>query len=354
MTGLLETYIRSVRERDSRGFGRAVAKGLVFVVVTGVATGVLAVAIANPGNGDTVEYSAQFSNAIALSVGDDVRIAGVKVGQVERITVAEQRVAEVEFSVQRDHPLPGATTAAIKYRNLVGQRYIALGEGAGDPNQLLPVGGQIPLDRTSQALDLTALLNGFKPLLRALSPGDVNQMAGEIVQVLQGEGGTVDDLLAHTASLTSTLAQRDQVIGQIVDHLNSVLSQVNSHDDQLSTLVSTTQQLVTGLAADRTSIGDAVSGLSGLADATTSLLQQGRQPLKDDIAQLGGVAANLAANEGLVGQFLTNLPTKLDAIGRTASYGSWLNFYLCGATTDAPTPPGGVTPGIPVTAGRCR
>jgi phospholipid/cholesterol/gamma-HCH transport system substrate-binding protein len=336
------------------GVKGTVVKSVVFVVVTGVATGALGVAIANPGSGDTVEYSARFSNAVALSVGDDVRIAGVKVGQVERISVADRRVAEVGFSVERDHPLPASATASIKYRNLVGQRYIALGEGAGDPNQVLPPGGEIPLARTSPALDLTALLNGFKPLLRALSPGDVNRMAGEIVQVLQGEGGTIDDLLAHTAALTSTLAQRDQVIGEVIDHLNSVLAQVNAHDDQLSTLVTTTQQLVSGLSADRGAIGDAVSGLAGLADATTTLLQQGRQPLKDDIAQLGGVATNLAANEGLVDQFLTNLPAKLDAIGRTASYGSWLNFYLCGATTDAPAAPGGATPGIPVTAGRCK
>src|SRR4051812_11611907 len=168
-------------------------KGILFVLVTGVATVALGIAIANPGNGDTVNYTAQFTNAVALSVGDDVRIAGVRVGQVERVSIAQRRVAEVEFSVQRDHPLPASVTAAIKYRNLVGQRYVALGQGPGDPNQLLPAGGQIPLGRTAPALDLTALLNGFKPLLRALSPGDVNQMAGEIVQVLQGEGGTVDD-----------------------------------------------------------------------------------------------------------------------------------------------------------------
>ncbi|MEV6611116.1 MCE family protein [Kutzneria sp. NPDC051319] len=336
------------------GVRAALVKGLVFVLVTALATGALAVAIAGPGGGDTVNYTAQFSNAVALAVGDDVRIAGVKVGQVEGISVAERRVAEVEFSVQRDHPLPASVTAAIKYRNLVGQRYVSLGQGAGDPNQVLPAGGRIPLARTAPALDLTALLNGFKPLLRALSPGDVNQMAGEIVQVLQGEGGTVDDLLAHTASLTSTLARRDQVIGEVIGHLNSVLTQVNAHDDQLSTLVTTTQQLVSGLAADRGSLGDAIGGLSGLADATTALLAQGRQPLKDDIGQLGGVAGTLAANDGLVDRFLTNLPAKLDAIGRTASYGSWLNFYLCSATTDAPAPPGGTTPGIPVTAGRCR
>jgi phospholipid/cholesterol/gamma-HCH transport system substrate-binding protein len=329
-------------------------KGAVFVVTTVLATTALALTIAGPDIGDTVDYTAEFGNAIALAPGDDVRIAGVKVGQVEEIGVAQQRLAEVRFSVRRDHPLPVSVTAAIKYRNLVGQRYIALAYGPGNPRQTLPPGGQVPLSRTTPALDLTTLLNGFKPLLRALSPGDVNQMAGEIIQVLQGEGGTVDDLLARTASLTTTLAQRDQVIGQVIDNLNSVLSQVNAHDDQLSTLVDTTQELVTGLAQDREPIGNAISGLSVLADSTANLLQQGRQPLKDDITQLGAVATNLADNSGLVEQFLRILPVKLDAISQIASHGSWLNFYLCSATTDAPAAPGGTTPGIPVTAARCK
>lgn len=337
-----------------RGTLSAGVKIAIFTVVTVVLTGMLAATIVNASLGNTATYHAIFTDVSGLDKGDDVRVAGVRIGQVDGISLVDNKNAEVTFELAADRKLPASTTATIKYRNLVGQRYIALGEGAGDPNQMLPPGGEIPLTRTAPALDLTALLNGFKPLLRALSPGDVNQMAGEIVQVLQGEGGTVDDLLAHTASLTSTLAQRDQVIGEVIDHLNSVLAQVNTHDDQLSTLVTTTQQLVSGLSADRGAIGDAVSGLAGLADATTNLLQQGRQPLKDDITQLGGVATNLAANEGLVDQFLTNLPAKLDAIGRTASYGSWLNFYLCGATTDAPAAPGGATPGIPVTAGRCK
>ena len=125
----------------------AVVKSLAFVLVTGLATAVLALAIANPGNGDTVNYTAQFSNAIALSVGDDVRIAGVRVGQVERIAIAERRVAEVEFSVQRDHPLPSSVTAAIKYRNLVGQRYIALTQEVGSSGKLSD-GTTIPIART--------------------------------------------------------------------------------------------------------------------------------------------------------------------------------------------------------------
>src|SRR5205807_8802543 len=135
----------------------------------------------------------------------------------------------------------------IKYRNLVGQRYIALDAAPGSPGAMLPADGVIPLDRTKPALDLTALFNGFKPLFQALSPDDVNKLSYEIIQVLQGEGGTIDNLLSHTASLTQTIASKDQVIGQVIDNLNSVLDTVNSRSNQLSDLVVQLPQLVPGL-----------------------------------------------------------------------------------------------------------
>ena len=186
-------------------------------------------------------------------------------------------------------------TATIKYRNMVGQRYIALERGPTATADRLPEGGEIPLERTTPALDLTDLFNGFKPLFQALSPEEVNDLSGEIVQVLQGEGGTVDSLLAHTGSLTATLADRDQVIGDVIDNLNSVLGTVNSQGDALSTLVGTLQELVSGLAGDRDAIGDAIEGIGDLADATAGLLEQGRPALKDSIAGLGRLSTNLNA-----------------------------------------------------------
>ncbi|HEX4705163.1 MAG TPA: MCE family protein [Pseudonocardiaceae bacterium] len=167
-------------------------------------------------------------------------------------------------------------TATIKYRNLLGQRYIALDQGVGPLNQLLRPGATIGIDRTHPALDLTDLFNGFKPLFQALSPADVNQLSNEIVQVLQGEGTTVDSLVAHTASLTTALAGKDQVIGRTIDNLNSVLNTVNSRGSELSDMVTTLQQLVSGLSQDRTPIGDAISGLSALTTSTANLLQLGR------------------------------------------------------------------------------
>jgi phospholipid/cholesterol/gamma-HCH transport system substrate-binding protein len=307
-------------------------KGVIFVLVTGLATAVLAVSIANVNVGDTLRYTARFTDVTALNAGDDVRVRGVRVGQVDELSVVDQNLALVTFSVDRSMPLPADVTATIKYRNMVGQRYIALDRGEKLAGDVLAADAQIPLDRTHPALDLTDLFNGFKPLFQALSPKDVNDLSGEIIQVLQGEGGTVESLLRHTGSLTSTLAGRDQVIGQVIRNLNSVLGNINGQGDALSTLVDALQRLVSGLAGDRTAIGDAVEGLASLTGATAGLLDQARQPLKDSISGLGMLASNLVTGSAELEQFLVSTPEKFEVVGRAGSYGSWLNFYLCEAT----------------------
>jgi phospholipid/cholesterol/gamma-HCH transport system substrate-binding protein len=213
------------------------------------------------------------------------------------------------------------------------------------------------LSRTQQALDLTELFNGFKPLFQALSPDDVNQLSYEIIQVFQGEGGTIDSLLASTAQLTSTIADKDQVVGQVIDNLNTVLNNVNAHGSQLADLVTTTQQLVSGLAADRQPISDAIGSLGQLATTTAGLLDQGRAPLQQDIAALGTLSHNLNDSQAVVQHFIQFLPQKLTAIIPTASYGSWFNFFLCSASGTVGLPPlvPPVTlPVLPVTQARCQ
>ncbi|MEU0885151.1 MCE family protein [Lentzea sp. NPDC005914] len=333
-------------------------KLIAFALVTIVATTLLAVTIANVNLASATDYKARFTDVTALNEGDDIRIAGVRVGQVDDIKVVDRKTAEVEFSIDGDRKLPESVTATIKYRNLVGQRYIALEAGTGDTKAVLAEGGTIPLERTKAALDLTVLFNGFKPLFQALSPEDVNKLSFEIIQVLQGEGSTIDSLLQHTASLTSTLAGKDKVIGEVVDNLNTALDTVNSRDEDFNNLVVTLQQLVSGLSQDRQPIGDAISALGDLTNATAGLLEQGRAPLKNDIAQLGLVSQTLADNEQIVDGMLQRLPSKLETITRTATYGSWFNFYLCEASGKVSVPPVISNPipitALPVTQQRCR
>ncbi|HVV22453.1 MAG TPA: MCE family protein, partial [Pseudonocardiaceae bacterium] len=188
-----------------RSIGGSLTKLIIFVVITVAATAVLGLTIANVNFGGSDTYNARFTDVTSLNVGDDVRIAGVKVGEVTSINVVDRRQADVGFQVESDVTLPASVTATIKYRNLVGQRYIALSQGTGSMAGVFRPGSTIPLARTQPALDLTELFNGFKPLFQALSPDDVNQLSYEIIQVFQGEGGTIDSLLANTASLTSTI-----------------------------------------------------------------------------------------------------------------------------------------------------
>lgn len=315
-----------------RGLVAPLIKITIFAVVTISLTTLLGLTIANTNLGDTHSYRAAFTDATGLNAGDDIRMSGVRIGQVDSVSVVDNKYADVSFDVEASRRLPASVTATIKYRNLIGQRYVSLAIGSGSSNAVLEPGDTIPLERTAPALNLTVLFNGFKPLFQALNPTDVNKLAGELIQVLQGEGGTIDSVLAHTASLTSAIAGKDKVIGQVIDNLNTVLDTVNGRATEVSGLIDQLQQLSTGLAAQRQPIGDAISALGQLADSTAGLLKAGRPALKDDIAALGQLSANLADHGDTVDKFLANLPGKVEAINRVSSYGGWFNYFLCSAS----------------------
>ncbi|WP_183095900.1 MCE family protein [Nocardioides stalactiti] len=301
---------------------------LIFMLTTGLATGLLVLTIGNLSFGATTTYKAQFADATGVVSGDDIRVAGVKVGTVQDIEVVEDNRALVTFTVDADTKLDDATHATIRFRNLIGQRYIALTqEGNGDAE--LEEGDTIPVSRTQPALDLTVLFNGFKPLFEALSPDDINKLSYEIVQVFQGEGSTVESLLSSTASLTSTLASRDQVIGELLDNLSYVLDRVADRDDQLTDLIASFRNLVGGLKDDREAILSSLDGISELAVATAGLVDEIHEPLVRDIKEARQFVELLDRNKGEIDRVLQVAPLKINKFGRTGIYGSWFNFYLC-------------------------
>jgi len=312
-----------------RNFVAPLVKMTVFAVITVTLTALLGLTIANTTLGPTSGYVARFTDATGLNEGDDIRMSGVRIGQITDISVVDDKWADVRFDVEASRTLPKSLTATIKYRNLIGQRYVALAIGSGETNAVLRPGDTIPLDRTQPALNLTQLFNGFQPLFQALQPDQVNKLAGELIQVLQGEGGTIDSVLQHTASLASTVASKDQVIGQVIDNLNTVLTTVNERTTEVSGLIDQLQQLASGLAAQREPIGDAIGALGDLTQSTAGLLSSVRPPIKEDIAALGRLAGNLADHGDTVDKFLAGLPHKVQTISRVSSYGGWYNYYLC-------------------------
>jgi phospholipid/cholesterol/gamma-HCH transport system substrate-binding protein len=309
----------------------------IFMVLTAIATGVLVVTIGNLSFGATKTYKADFVDATGVVKGDDIRIAGVKVGSVEDVEVLSADRARVTFKVDEETVVDDATHAGIRYRNLIGQRFISLTQ-EGEGGDRLEEDGVIPVDRTRPALDLTVLFNGFKPLFQALSPDDLNKLSFEIVQVFQGEGGTLESLLSSTASITQTLAERDQVIGDLLENLDYVLDHVADRDQQLTNLIDSFRTLVGGLNEDREAILSSLDSISQLSVHTAALVRDVKDPLLKDIRELRTVAGNLAQNRKEIDRALQVLPIKLTKIGRTATYGSWFNFYLCHfrATVKAP------------------
>lgn len=318
-----------------RGLLAPLVKLIVFAVVTILATATLAFSIANISGGGGETYSAIFSDVASLNKGDEVRIAGVRVGDVKKIEIVNEREAKVEFTVDGRDYLPSTVTANLRYRNLVGQRYIAIEQGAGDQGGKINPGETIPLSQTKPAVNLTTLFDGFRPLFQTLSADDVNKLSYQIIQVFQGESGTISELVRSTASLTNTVADKDAVIGAVITNLNTVLQTVNQNDDQLDKLIVNTQQLVSGLSVDRDVVGSAVTSLAGLTDATADLLEPTRPSIQGSVAALNTLATTLNAREDDLTKVIQTLPVKLDKLVRTAQQGSWFTFYLCGIDIQA-------------------
>ena len=304
-------------------------KLIIFIVVTTLATGVLVATIGNISLSPKKTYKAEFVDATGVVKGDDIRIAGVKVGSVQEVEIKDRNRALVTFKVEESTPMTEATNATIKYRNLVGQRYISLTVDPAGSDDELGEGDTIKVSKTSPALDLTVLFNGFKPLFQALSPADINQLSYEIVQVFQGEGGTLESLLANTASVTSTLAERDEVISSLIDNLNLVLDNLGDRDQELSELILTFKTFVGGLKDDSDAILDSLDQISALSVQTASLVKGIRSPFVEDIKQLRRLTKNINRNKAELDRALQVLPIKLTKVGRTAIYGSFFNFYLC-------------------------
>jgi phospholipid/cholesterol/gamma-HCH transport system substrate-binding protein len=303
-------------------------KLVVFMVVTAMATGVLIMLIGNLDFEKSREYKAVFSDATGVVKGDDIRVAGVKVGSVKDVRIVDRTRAQVTFTVREATAVTRSSTATIRYRNLVGQRYISVTQGVGDTSRL-PDHATIPMSRTQPALDLTTLFNGFKPLFAALTPADVNKLSYEIVQVFQGEGANLEGLLRSTGSVTQTLADRDQLIGDVITNLNTVLETIGDRDQQLSALITQFRSFMAGLVKDKDAILNSLDSVSALTRETADITTGIRPGFVASVKELRQVAANLDQGREEIDRALQILPIKLAKIGRTAIYGSFFNFYMC-------------------------
>lgn len=312
------------REARVTTFKLCAFAGVMILVLAG-----LIVVFSEYRSGATEDYAADFEDVSGLEKADKVRIAGVEVGKVGKVELQDGNTARVEFSVDDDQTVLASTVASVRYENLTGDRYLELTRGTGDRTPLQP-GATLPREQTRPALDLDALLGGFRPLFKALDPGQVNALSQSIVQVFQGEAGNVQDLLAATSSLTSTLADRDQLIGSVIDNLTAVLTTVSDNKQGVDDIVVNLQQLISGLAKNSAPIGESVSRIDDASASMSSLLADVRPAFKQDVQGLDKVAGLVNDDQDYVDNVIQRLPDDFQKMQRLGVYGGFFNFYLCG------------------------
>ncbi|MDT5145089.1 MAG: phospholipid/cholesterol/gamma-HCH transport system substrate-binding protein [Mycobacterium sp.] len=273
-------------------------------------------------------YNAVFANVSSLQAGNFVRIGGVEVGKVKDISIQPDSTVRVEFSADDSVVLTEGSRAVIRYDDLIGGRYMALEEGAGGVTRLNP-GATIPPSRTQPALDLDALIGGFRPLFRALDPDQINALSGQLIAAFQGQGATIGSLLTQTAALTNTLADRDRLIGQVIVNLNTLLGSLGDQSGQFAKAVDSLAELVAGLQARKQDISNGVAYTNAAAGSIADLLAQARPPLKKVVQETDRTAGTVLTDHDYFDNLLNTLPDAYQTIGRQGLSGDFFSFYLC-------------------------
>lgn len=335
------------------GLGTLVKFG-VYAVVMVVATVFLFAIFAEVRTGPTVGYQAVFADASRLKAGDSVRVAGVRVGTVSGVSLRSDGTVLVNFQADRNIALTTGTQASVRYLNLVGDRYLELTDGPGS-TQLLGKGAQIPLERTAPALDLDLLLNGLKPVIRGLNPEDVNSLTASLIQIMQGQGGTIESLMSRTSSFSTSLADNNQVIESLIDQLRTTLATLSDGDKRFSGAVDRLSKLVAGLATDRDPIGTAVTALDRGTASLADLLGNARDPLTNAITQVDRLTTAINADLAGLDMSLQKAPENYRKAIRLGAYGGFIQYYLCAVQIRVSDTQGrtAVFPWIKAEEGRC-
>lgn len=273
-------------------------------------------------------YTATFTNVSGLEEGNFVRIAGVEVGKVQHISINPDTTVLVDFTTDPTVTLTVGTRVAIRYGDVIGGRYLELLKGAGGTTRLT-AGQNIPTSRTQPALDLDALIGGFRPLFRALDPDQVNALSTQLIKAFQGQGATIGSFLAQAAAVTNTLADRDVLIGQVIDNLTLAIGTLANRSDQFAKGIDALSELINGLAARRGDVSGAIANIDGAAGSIADLLSQARPPLKDVVTQTDRAAGIVVADHDYFDDLLKTLPDSYRLLSRQGIYGDYFSFYLC-------------------------
>lgn len=348
MKRLLQRFGRALR-----GEGRVLLKLGAYTVVC---LGVLGWLISMVGNAaffqDRTGYEAELDDATGLRVNDAVKIAGVEVGSVTGIDI-DRGHAVVSFEVNEGTDLLDSTQSGVRWRNVLGQKYLYLYPGEdGEP---LQPGDRIPIDQSVPSADVGDFLNAVGPVLQALDPEDANAFVQAVSEGISGNEAQVRGLIDDSATLAQVLGGLDGQVGSIITNMDQVTTAVADRDDAVDELLVNLSSLSGDLADRNQSLNTLVTEFSGVQRRLARLLQDNRGDLDGTIQDLRSIADALVAHDGDLEAALATLPEGVGPYHLISSTGQWFGVRatvacLAGQTTCAmedPTQSFGVgsTPG---------
>jgi phospholipid/cholesterol/gamma-HCH transport system substrate-binding protein len=305
-----------------------ILKFLAFIVVCSFFTAYLIVTIGNIHLFQrTYELSATFDDVTGLLPNDNVKVAGVVVGKVTSIGITKGR-AVVNFHLEKGTKVPADTEAAIRWRNLLGQRYLYL--YPGDSPDLLKSGDEI--GRTKEVVDLGELFNRLGPIVKSINPEDVNKFLDSVVGALDGNEAKVSQALDDLAALATTLGQRDAAIGRLVSNLDTVAGTIDSRDREIRTILDNLLAITTTFSANTGVLDDAITQLGRFSTDFGAILEDNRGHIDNILDNLSKVVGVVKAKLPTLEDTVANLDNLSVALFNASRYGEWLNQTIyCGA-----------------------
>ena len=312
--------------RESRGTLVALS---LFMVVALTLTWLVYASLRHDVEGRTASYSALFTDAYGLREGDDVRMAGVRVGRIEKIDI-DGKLAKVAFVVQQDQRLYGNTVASVTYQNIVGQRYLGLSLGReGTVGTLLPPGSVIPPERTEPSFDVTALLNGYEPLFSLFNPHDADNLTKAVIESLQGDTSSIATLVSQTSTLTETFAGRDQTLGEVITNLNKIVGNLAAQNDNLDGVITQAGDMVAELDRRRPELVSSVGSMARVMGRLSTSVTDVYPAAREFMDRQPGATRHMLSIEPQLAFAGDNIPLLMKGLTRAGNQGAYGNGYVC-------------------------
>ncbi|QWF83737.1 MCE family protein [Amycolatopsis sp. CA-230715] len=276
--------------------------------------------------GGGTEYAAEFSEAAGLKTRDEVRVAGVKVGEISAVDLKGDHV-EVRFKVKGVW-LGDRTSAAIKIKTLLGQKNLLLDPRGG--NEMDP-STPIPKDRTTSPYDVTEVFNDLANTAGSIDTVKLAQSFRTLSETMGASAPQdVRAALDGMSALSKTLASRDDELTKLFDGTSKVSKLLGDRSAQVESLINNGNVLLTELNARKDAIAKLFGGTKALGQQLRGLVADNEKTLGPALDQLDRVGAVLQRNQDKLTESLRLAGPYYRLLGNAVGNGRWIDTYICG------------------------